>query len=166
MAIRLMGNDNVIEYNEIFNVLTDVDDSGAIYAYRTKTNRGNVIENNYLHDLKSFINNTSHGIYAVYLDDMFDGAKINGNIFEDIDGFGVFINGGRDNKITNNIGINITKGLVRMSCMGIAYGYEANDEFLSRTGLLSGIHKSEAYSKYANLANILEDEPLKAKYNC
>ena len=167
LAIRLMGNDNVIEYNDIFDVLRDVDDSGAIYAYTSKINRGNEITNNYIHDLKSSINNTRHGICAIYLDDMFDGVTMTSNVFADIDGYGVFINGGRDSKVTDNIGVNITRGLVRMTGIGTnpGYGYEVNDVFLSKSGLKSGLHKTEAYAKYPNLKNILEDEPLLSKYN-
>ena len=45
------------------------------------------------------------------------------------------------------------------------YGYEVNDVFLSKSGLKSGLHKTEAYAKYPNLKNILEDEPLLSKYN-
>lgn len=165
MAVRIMGNDNTVMYNDIFDVLKYVDDSGAIYAFQSKINRGNVIENNYIHDLKSTISGTYHGIYGVYLDNMFDGTIINKNVFADIDGYGVFVNGGRNNTFTNNIGINLTKGMARMSCMGVAYGYTVDSDFLDKAGLSGDLHKSAAYAKYPNLADILSDEPLKAKYN-
>ena len=47
-AIIFYGNDHLIEGNEIFNVLTETTDAGAIYTGRRWSARGNKILNNIL----------------------------------------------------------------------------------------------------------------------
>lgn len=43
VAIKFNSNDNVIEYNEIYDVVKEASDSGAIYTARNWTTLGNVI---------------------------------------------------------------------------------------------------------------------------
>ena len=166
LAIYFTGNDHQIIGNEIYDVLKESDDSGAIYSQMVKTYRGNEIKNNYIHDISATAS-ANKGNYCVYLDNMIDGTVISSNVFEDIDGDAVMINGGRDNSVTDNICINVSKSVVRITAIGVApgYGYEVNEEFLRDTNLASGVHLSSPYSKYNHLADILNDDPLKPKYN-
>ena len=81
MAIQFWGNDHVIELNEIHHVCPESNDAGAIYAGRDWTMRGTVICHNYLHHITGF---RGKGCVGVYLDDMFCGTRIEGNVFHEV----------------------------------------------------------------------------------
>lgn len=102
IAIWFEGNDHVIELNEIHDVCLETDDAGAIYAGRDWTMRGTTIRYNLLHHITGRIGRFSAG---VYLDDMFSGTEIRGNIFYKVTR-AVLIGGGRDNVVTGNIFLN------------------------------------------------------------
>ncbi len=166
VGIRINGNDHLIEDNEMHSVMKEAADMGAIYTGRNMVARGTVIRNNVIHDLKS--DSSQSGKYVLYLDDCQAGYTFENNIMYNIDGTGVFINGGRDNNVTGNIFANMTGDGILLSdwgrCFGVN-GWSADSFDPSYYKLDSVDYKSEAYSKYPNLANILEDEPLTAKYN-
>ena len=98
-AIWFGGNDMLIEFNEIHSVCYEANDAGAIYTGRNWTCRGNIIRNNYLHDVHGLGGRFAMG---VYLDDMFSSADIYSNLFFRVLS-PVIIGGGRDNSVTNNI---------------------------------------------------------------
>ena len=102
MALNFSGNDNIIEYNEIHNVVKETSDAGAVYAYSTKTGRGNIIRHNYIHSLTTNCF-SKEGIHAIYVDGRRDGTTVESNIFENIRGSAFFINAGCDNIFKNNI---------------------------------------------------------------
>lgn len=168
LGLNIKGNDNIVEYNDIHDVLKTSSDMGAIYSGQLMTQRGNVYRYNAIHDLVTDSAQTSHSIIGIYLDDMYCGTDIYSNLFYNISGNGVFINGGRDNTVKHNIFANCTHALT-LSPAGISWGRKEYWENGSSTYGLRDSNavpfKSEAYSKYPNLANILEDEPLLPKYN-
>ena len=98
-AIFFGGNDHLIELNEIHSVCHESNDAGAMYAGRNWTMRGTVVRHNYLHHINGF---EGRGCVGVYLDDMFCGTTIYGNVFYRVRN-AAFIGGGRDNTIENNI---------------------------------------------------------------
>ncbi|MGQ9731460.1 MAG: right-handed parallel beta-helix repeat-containing protein, partial [Candidatus Zipacnadales bacterium] len=98
-AIFFGGNDHLIEFNEIHSVCYESNDAGAIYAGRNWTMRGTVIRHNYLHHINGY---EGRGCVGVYLDDMFCGTEIVGNLFYRVTN-AAFIGGGRDVTIANNI---------------------------------------------------------------
>ena len=113
-AILVAGNEHLIEKNEIHHFCLQAADCGAVYAGRDWSARGNVIRNNYIHDIigygmksvdvaKNQVTYQSPG-YAVgvYLDDGASGFDVSGNIFENAGFLSLQIGGGRDNKIVNN----------------------------------------------------------------
>ncbi|HOK80750.1 MAG TPA: right-handed parallel beta-helix repeat-containing protein [bacterium] len=106
MAIGWSGNENIIEYNEIYNVVLETNDAGAIYSGRDPSMQGNIIRYNYFHNIGGI---EGHGVASVYLDDGHCGNIVYGNIFYRAcvpgkSNFGaVFIHGGRYNIIENNI---------------------------------------------------------------
>ncbi|MEN6315701.1 MAG: right-handed parallel beta-helix repeat-containing protein [Clostridiaceae bacterium] len=107
-AIQFMGNDMLIEYNEIYNVLQETGDSGVIYSGRDWSFRGNVIRYNYIHDIPTI---GGIGTFAIYMDDCMSSAEVYGNIFYNLAGRTFMMGGGRDHKIYNNILINCGKGI-------------------------------------------------------
>jgi len=100
VVILLHGNDHLIEYNEVHHGIMVGDDMGAFYMGRNPTERGNVLRYNYWHDC-----GPDHHTYGLYFDDCGgDGSVIFGNIFRNVGFSGsVFVNGGCDFTIENNI---------------------------------------------------------------
>ena len=98
MAIYLHGNEHRIRGNEITDVVRETSDSGAIYAGRDWTERGTIIEGNFLHHIGS----KGRYVMGVYLDDLASGFTIRGNLFADVTQ-SVFIGGGRDNQVEDNV---------------------------------------------------------------
>ena len=100
-GIMLTGNDHIIERNEIAQLVKETGDAGALYIGRDYTERGNIVRDNYFHDLGG----VGIGSMAVYLDDCSSGTTVTGNIFYNVMR-GAFIGGGRDNIVENNVFIN------------------------------------------------------------
>ena len=98
-AIRIKGgNDHIVEYNEIFDVVKyHKFDGGALYIYNTKVpeQRGSIIRNNYFHHIP----NKRHGIY---IDNHTMGMFIENNLFVGVES-PVNINSGHHNQINRNI---------------------------------------------------------------
>ena len=105
-AMRLEGNDFLVEYNEISHVVNESDDQGALDMWYNPSYRGNEIRYNHWSDIKG---GTLHGAAAVRLDDMISGVTIFGNVFERCGAIkfgGVQIHGGKDNLVENNLFFN------------------------------------------------------------
>lgn len=100
-AIMYGGNDNLIELNEIHDVCQFSDDAGAIYTGRDWSSHGNLVRHNFIHDIRSPL--PPNRVHGIYLDDCDSGDTIYGNVLYRIDGYGVFVGGGRDNLIQNNV---------------------------------------------------------------
>jgi hypothetical protein len=98
-AIQLSGNDHVIEFNEIHHVCLETGDVGAFYMGRDYTERGIEIRYNYFHRTGGV---GLLGSRAVYLDDCASGVTVFGNVFYRTPR-AVFIGGGRDNLVENNL---------------------------------------------------------------
>ena len=159
MAIGFGGNEHSIEFNEIHSVCYESNDAGAMYAGRDWTQRGTVIRHNYLHDITGF---EGRGCVGVYLDDMFCGTEISGNVFYKVTR-AAFIGGGRDNAIVNNVFVDC-KPAIHVDARALGWAHYHADKWLEEAkteGTLSGTEFDEPpYSeRYPALANILEGEP-------
>ena len=115
-AMRIDGNNHIIQYNEIYDVVTESDDQGAIDMWGDPTFRGNVFRYNYIHDIKPKIeaSNLVAGRSGIRLDDAISGVKIYGNIFArcSYGHFGAIqIHGGKENSIYDNIFIECENGV-------------------------------------------------------
>ncbi len=110
-AIRLGGNDHVVEYNEVHHVVEESDDQGGVDMFGNATYRGNVFRYNYWHHIgnqQNPVEEPACGQAGIRLDDAISGQVIYGNIFcrcsAGKTGFGgVQIHGGKDNWVDNNI---------------------------------------------------------------
>lgn len=110
-AFRLGGNENLVELNEVFRVVLESDDQGAVDMHGDPTARGNVFRYNYWHHIGGW--DGSGGEHVLYragirLDDAISGNLIYGNLFYRASvgrqGFGgVQIHGGKDNIVDNNL---------------------------------------------------------------
>ena len=117
-AITWSGNNNIFEYNEIYDVCNDTDDAAAVYSYGDSyVNYGNVMRYNYIHDVRmknkrltEVPNYPYCHVSAIYWDGGKAGQIAQYNILENVDGSGV-IGSGRDETITNNLFISCGWGL-------------------------------------------------------
>ena len=101
-AVRFTGSEHTITHNEIYNVVLEGSDSSAIYSGRNWTCWGNVISQNYFHDITKRIDDDTFSVSAVYLDDMLTGTTVTNNFFKKCTR-AVFFGGGKGNKMTDNI---------------------------------------------------------------
>ena len=167
-AILMGGNDHEVALNEIYRVCTQTGDAGAVYMGRNLTMRGTVIRNNYFHDIGPTIQAKDGfvDVMAVYLDDCFCGTTIVGNLFERA-GRAAMIGGGRDNTIANNLFLNCNPA-IHVDARGkgwASFWFDGQDPFLMN-GLKEVPYDQPPYStRYPHLADILRDEPARAKYN-
>jgi hypothetical protein len=110
-AMRIEGNDHMIEFNEIFHVVQESDDQGGADMFGNPTYRGNVFRFNTWHHIGKWDGRGEQpkcGQAGIRLDDAISGTLVYGNIFERCSsgkvGFGgVQIHGGKDNIIDNNL---------------------------------------------------------------
>ena len=160
MAISFGGNDHLIELNEIHNVCYESNDAGAMYAGRDWTMRGTVIRHNFLYHVRGF---EKRGCVGVYLDDMFCGTRIYGNVFYDVTR-AAFIGGGRDCVVENNVFVDCQPALhIDARAMGWA-SYSVPTTMKTRLDAMP--YKQPPWSeRYPKLVNIWEDEAAAPKGN-
>ena len=98
-AIDFEGNNHVIEYNYIHECVLLSNDAGAIYSGRHWDWYGTVIRYNYI----AHLGDEKHTPNGIYLDDALSGITVYGNLLVDIPNHCMFLGGGRDIDIRNNI---------------------------------------------------------------
>ncbi|MBK9990347.1 MAG: right-handed parallel beta-helix repeat-containing protein [Verrucomicrobia bacterium] len=108
------GNDQLIELNEIHQVCQGSADAGAIYGDMDWGARGNLIRNNFIHNIRS--NLETRDVNGIYLDEMIAGVRCEGNILYAIDGRGFLAHGGRDIGMRNNIIAKCGGGSASLRC--------------------------------------------------
>ncbi|MCQ2770219.1 MAG: right-handed parallel beta-helix repeat-containing protein [Clostridia bacterium] len=105
MAVYYSGNDHVIEYNYIHEMVLRSSDAGAIYGGRDWTMCGIVVRYNVLENIGA-------GKYkptAIYWDDAISGQTAYGNFIMGAGDNGIKLGGGRDLSAKYNIIINTTE---------------------------------------------------------
>jgi hypothetical protein len=110
-ALRIEGNDHIIELNVIRNVVRESDDQGGLDMFGNPLYRGVVIRWNRWTDIGG---GTQHGAAGVRLDDMISGVAVYGNIFERcgaVNFGGVQIHGGKENLVGGNVFIDCLAGV-------------------------------------------------------
>ncbi|UCD49807.1 MAG: right-handed parallel beta-helix repeat-containing protein, partial [Phycisphaerales bacterium] len=149
-ALRIEGNDHLIELNLIRNVVKESDDQGGLDMFGNPLYRGVVIRWNRWSDIRG---GTQHGAAGVRLDDMISGVAVYGNIFErcgSVHFGGVQIHGGKENLIDNNVFIDCLAG-VSFSRWGESRWLESIERFLPQA-------RTPAYAKrYPELADLKEN---------
>ncbi|MBI3684426.1 MAG: right-handed parallel beta-helix repeat-containing protein [Acidobacteria bacterium] len=160
MGIALSGNDHLIEGNDIHTTAWETADVGAFYMGRDWTWQGNVLRANFFH------NQGNGDVNSVYLDDCASGTLVEGNIFHRA-GRSVFIGGGRDNTVRNNLFIDGNPA-VEVDARGLTWAYRwFNGEDPTLMDRLKQMpYKTPPWSeRYPKLVNILDDEPAIPKGN-
>ncbi|MBR1969285.1 MAG: carbohydrate binding domain-containing protein [Clostridia bacterium] len=165
-AISFSGCDHIIEYNDISNILTEAGDMAAIYVGGSWISRGNKVRYNYIHDISSNIGNKEiYGnrvdIYGVYLDNLYSGLEVTGNIFSDFGGYAYFINGGRDNIFKKNVLVN-TYGSLYMTAIGLDPNKKDIQNFFDSIDIVKNKYDSELwYKRFPEVYCIEDNEPCK-----
>lgn len=159
-AIALDGNDHLIEGNDIHSVVWETSDAGAFYMGHDLTWRGNVLRSN------SFRNLGTADVFGIYLDDCASGTLVEGNLLHRA-GRSVYIGGGRDNIIYNNLIIGGSPA-IGVDARGLTW---AQSWFTGKEPVLLNALNALPYqsppwsSRYPALVKILSDEPAVPKGN-
>lgn len=172
-AIRYGGGENIISHNEIYNVVTEASDSGAIYAGRNWTCWGNEISYNYFHDITKKEGLVTFTVSVVYVDDMLSGTIIKNNVFENCTQ-AALIGGGRGNKFNDNImidceyGINyddraVTGNWANGSVVSGGTVYEGFVSFLANSDVQATL--SERKNRYSGFSEAVADVEAYQKDN-
>ena len=160
-SMRVEGNDHVIEFNEIHEMVRESDDQGGLDMFANPSFRGVVIRYNYWHDIGTPYA-TPCGQAGIRLDDAISGIWIYGNVFRKCSNsaFGAIqLHGGKDDVIVNNVFADCLFGI---SFSG--WGPDAWKRFLDSGGVQQQLHgeveiSQPPYStKYPALARIYENE--------
>lgn len=102
-ALRLDGNDMTVEYCQFYDLVLESDDQGGADSWFNYSYRGLVLRYNHWRDISGGM---FAGAAAIRFDDIISGNTVYGNVIERCGGGGfggININGGRDNRIFNNI---------------------------------------------------------------
>ncbi|MHB8994322.1 MAG: NPCBM/NEW2 domain-containing protein [Armatimonadota bacterium] len=159
-ALSYSGNDHLVEFNEVYNVCLEADDSGVIHQGRDWTWRGNIIRHNFFHDI---VAGNAVSNMGVYLDDMESGVEVTGNVLYRIPR-AILVGGGRDNQVTGNLIIDCP---IPISIDNRAMGWASYHVGTTMKGLLDKVpYTQEPWrSRYPKLPTIWEDEPGTPKGN-
>ena len=163
IAIGFTGNDQTVEFNEIYQSVTGANDAGAIYTSGAHPEdwsmRGHRVRFNYLHHLFGF---AGEGCSGIYLDDMFSGTEIHGNVLWRV-AQGFQLGGGRDIRATNNVFIDCPRA-ISLDARAVGWGAPGVPEVLDHLKTMP--YREEPWaSRYPELVNILDDEPAVPKGN-
>lgn len=168
MAMNFSQNDNLIEYNEIFDVLKETTDSGAIYTGRDLLGYGNIIRYNYIYNVTG-LGGASGNNYAmgIYLDDMWSGTTVYGNILNNVE-CSFMLGGGRNNIFQNNIIMNKTstqRPSIHLDSRGLDSWFLSGRPSVEAS--LSAVDYQNEYwqAKYPQAYNTATDDIWYPKYN-
>jgi len=152
-AMRIDGNEHLIELNIIRNVVRESDDQGGLDMWGNPLYRGVVIRWNRWSDIRG---GTHTGAAGVRLDDMISGVVVHGNIFErcgTVKFGGVQIHGGKENIIDGNLFVDCFAG-ISFSRWGRKRWLESIARFVQQAG-------QPPYSnRYPELAGLRENEDV------
>ncbi len=106
-----VNTDTVVEYNRIYNTMTETADGGAIEMLgRSNVDTRTIIRGNDIRNVGGLATDGSgwldrHKSFGIYLDDMANGVTVQDNFIQNTGWAGVFIHGGDSNSVTNNFAV-------------------------------------------------------------
>jgi parallel beta-helix repeat protein len=108
ISLKNPGSTNVVEYNRVQNTSLETHDTGAIEVTQGDRNfrSGSIIRGNLVADSIGYSTTSDKPCFmswGIYLDSFAGGYEVTGNItFRNTHG-GIMLQGGKDNRVTNNI---------------------------------------------------------------
>jgi len=162
-GIIFTGNDELIDSNHIADVVTEGDDSGAIYTGRDWTARGSIVRNNMIANIRG--RDGAHQAVGLYLDDQASGILADKNIFVNVM-FGVLLGGGSDNVVQDNIFVG-NHSAIAVDARGLTWqAKESQDHAGTLWNNLTKIPVDSApYKKYPHLADLKRQGPGVPRYD-
>lgn len=106
-AVICYGCEHLIASNDVAGVCNDSNDCGAFYSGQGWLHRGNRIVGNHFHDI---IGRGGNYTRTIYIDDGSAQFEVANNLFERCT-WAVFLGGGRENVITNNVFVDCPSAL-------------------------------------------------------
>ncbi|HYH23456.1 MAG TPA: right-handed parallel beta-helix repeat-containing protein [Azospirillum sp.] len=106
-----VNTDAVVEYNRIYNTMTETADGGAIEMLgRSNVDTRTIIRGNDIRGVGGLATDGSgwldrHKSFGIYLDDMANGVTVQDNFIQNTGWASVFIHGGDSNSVTNNFAV-------------------------------------------------------------
>jgi len=167
--------DLIIEYNIFENMMSSTSDYGAVYSFRVMVYQGNIMRHNLFKNIR-----VAGAQYAIYNDGSY-GQEIYGNLFYNAGERSVVLNGGRDNKVHDNvlIGTSNFKGsalVYNSDLSGIDENgnpYANNEEkyqmtlgYLGRKPSVDSEHYQKWYDRWPILYNYTYDIANVGKFDC
>ena len=128
-AMRIEGNDHLVEFNQVDHVVQESDDQGGIDMWGNPSYRGVVIRFNRWQDIGG--GEIPCGQAGIRFDDAISGILVYGNLFERTSNGhfgGVQIHGGQNNIIDNNVFVGCRYGISFSS-----WGQKRWEEYLQRS---------------------------------
>jgi parallel beta-helix repeat protein len=123
------SHNNILEFNEIVDTSLETSDTGAIETLgRDRQSSGNIIRFNLIRNVAGMDTTASGQIvspaysWGIYLDDRSSGTTVYGNIVVGTLLGAVFINGGSDNRVENNIFVNGAENQIQLQPQDITTG--------------------------------------------
>ena len=145
------GFGHIIEYNRIYDTSVEFTDSGAVYVGGIST-YGNVFRFNDVGSAPKYCN-------AWYGDNMSSGNEVYGNVFRNYGHYGVFLGGGRDNIVSNNV-ILAGGGALQIDNRGLFWPEWKDAEKVHEGLCRAGYTNETARTLYPRYARMREDGPL------
>ena len=147
-GVQYGGNDNLFEYNEVYDVVKESDDMGAFYSTHDWSSYGNQVNHNFIH----------HSPHAtgLYADDGDSGDHWEGNLFYRTI-CGPFIGGGHDNVAINNVAVSCGRG-AHIDQRGLARGY-GTEALLFKQLTDMDVQNPPWSERYPSLKTLATDTP-------
>ena len=163
-GISLQGNDNIVEWNRVYDLNRETEDTGGInFLARSWLYRNNTVRHNFVHDMGGYRYNSTSNSYiypqyawGIYPDDFSSEVEIHDNVVARAYRGAFQIHAGRDNYIHDNIGVEGTSP--QMYAQGEWGTAALNASFRAMWNELGnmtawGFDTAKYYSKYPLLAN-------------
>ena len=147
-AIFYYGNDHLVEYNYIHEVVLQSSDAGAIYSGQYWSMQGCVVRYNCLEN----IGGPDFRPDGIYFDDALSGQTAYGNLLINVHKNGFLIGGGRDNKVWGNVVVN--------AGWGITYDDRLRDGLLNNGWAVKAVNNYETSCMWVRLRESPYQTPL------
>ena len=130
----------LVEYNLVFNVLRTTEDSGALGGGGAHNSAHTTYRYNYIYDCgpTEILNSVKAknpeydviGAAGFYFDGRGSNVDTYGNVVANIDGNGLLINGGRQNRVTGNLFINCSQDYVWGCELSYGSRFDENGKYI------------------------------------
>ena len=145
------GNNNIMEYNEVFDIAQVTGDVGAFYSRWDWTSRGNVLRYNFIHH--------SPRANALYADDGHAGDSIYNNVVHQAVS-GTIIGGGHCNYIHDNLYFDCSAAGISIDARGKKRNYNAQNPDFTHLFDVFQINEGNWDNIYPGISNFLKNKHL------